>query len=210
MMVAQAGTSGTKGVVYRYYACVRQKKHKCEKKAVSKIKLEDFIVHKTMEFLKDDGVIERLSEKLFELQYTESTLLPKLQEQLKQKEKEIENIVTAVQKGYATEILLKRLSDLEREQKEITDAIAKEQLKAPIFTQDHFKMALYNFRKIDISTQNGKRKIIDTFINSIYLYDDYIKIVYNANGKEEIVPLEELESSTLFSNGAPSKHKPLC
>ena len=156
-----------------------------------------------MEFLKDDGVIERLSEKLFELQYTESTLLPKLQEQLKQKEKEIENIVTAVQKGYATEILLKRLSDLETEQKEITDAIAKEQLKTPIFTQDHFKMALYNFRKIDISTQNGKRKIIDTFINSIYLYDDYMKIVYNANGKEEIVSLEELESSTLFSNGAP-------
>lgn len=207
MMVAQAGTSGTKGVVYRYYACVRQKKHKCEKKAVGKIKLEDFIVHKTMEFLKDDGVIERLSEKLFELQYTESTLLPKLQEQLKQKEKEIENIVNAVQKGYATEILLKRLSDLETEQKEITDAIAKEQLKTPIFTQDHFKMALYNFRKIDISTQNGKRKIIDTFINSIYLYDDYMKIVYNANGKEEIVSLEELESSTLFSNGAPSKRE---
>ena len=62
-------------------------------------------------------------------------------------------------------------------------------------------MALYNFRKIDISTQDGKRKIIDTFINSIYLYDDYMKIVYNANGKEEIVSLE-LESSTLFSNGA--------
>ena len=30
-----------------------------------------------------------------------------------------------------------------------------------------------------------------------------MKIVYNANGKEEIVSLEELESSTLFSNGAP-------
>ncbi len=205
MMVAQAGTSGTKGVVYRYYACVRQKKHKCEKKPVSKTKLEDFIVHKTMEFLKDDGVIERLSEKLYELQYTESTLLPKLQEQLKQKEKEIENIVNAVQKGYATETLLKRLSNLEKERNDINDAIAKEQLKAPIFTQDHFKMALYNFRKIDISTQDGKRKIIDTFINSIYIYDDYMKIVYNANSKEEVVSLEELESSTLFSNGAPKK-----
>ena len=65
-------------------------------------------------------------------------------------------------------------------------------------------MALYNFRKIDISTQDGKRKIIDTFINSIYIYDDYMKIVYNANSKEEVVSLEELESSTLFSNGAPS------
>ena len=38
----------------------------------------------------------------------------------------------------------------------------------------------------------------------------YMKIVYNANSKEEVVSLEELESSTLFSNGAPSKHKPLC
>ena len=157
-----------------------------------------------MEFLKDDGVIERLSEKLFELQYTESTLLPKLQEQLKQKEKEIENIVNAVQKGYATEILLKRLSELEKERNDLNDAIAKEQLKTPIFTQDHFRMALYNFRKIDISTQDGKRKIIDTFINSIYLYDDSMKIVYNANGKEEVISLDELESSTLFSNGAPT------
>ena len=203
MMVAQAGTSGTKSVVYRYYACVRQKKHQCEKKPVSKTKLEDFIVYKTMEFLKDDDIIERLSAKLYELQYTESTILPKLQEQLKQKEKEIENIVNAVQKGYATETLLKRLDGLEKQKREISDVIAKEQLKSPIFSQDHFKMALSNFRKIDITTQEGKRKIIDTFINAIYLYDDHLKIIYNANGKEETISLAELESSTLFSRGAP-------
>ena len=156
-----------------------------------------------MEFLKDDGVIEKLSEKLYELQYTESTVLPKLQEQLKQKKKEIENILNAVQKGYAMETLLKRLDGLEKEKCEINDVIAKEQLKAPIFTQDHFRMALYNFRKIDTTTQEGKRKIIDTFINAIYLYDDHLKIIYNSNGKEEIVSLAELESSTLFSCGAP-------
>ena len=173
------------------------------KETRSKTKLEDFIVYKTMEFLKDDGVIEKLSAKLYELQYTESTILPKLQEQLKQKEKEIENIVNAVQKGYATETLLKRLDGLEKEKREINDAIAKEQLKAPIFTQDHFRMALSNFRKIDITTQEGKRKIIDTFINAIYLYDDHLKIIYNANGKEETGSLAELESSTLFSRGAP-------
>lgn len=72
-----------------------------------------------------------------------------------------------------------------------------------IFSKDHFVMALKNFRKIDVTKQDGKRKIIDAFINSIYLYDDHIKIVYNANGKEEVVALEDLESSTLFSNGAP-------
>ena len=99
------------------------------------------------------------------------------------------------------------MPELEKEQNELNDAIAKEQLKAPIFTQDHFRMALNNFQKIDISTQDGKRKIIDAFINSIYLYDDHMKIVYNANGKEETVSLEELESSTLFSSGTPNNNK---
>lgn len=154
--------------------------------------------------LQTESVIENLAEKLYELQFTESTLLPKLQEQLKQKEKEIENIVNAVQKGFATETLLKRLSELEEEKKGIEDSVAKEQLTAPVFTKEHFIMALHNFRKIDVTKQDGKRKIIDAFINSIYLYDDHMKIVYNANGKEEVVTLEDLESSTLFSSGAPS------
>lgn len=207
MMVAQAGTSATKRVVYRYYACARQKKHLCDKKMVSKTKLENFIVYKTMQMLQTENVIENLAEKLYELQFTESTLLPKLQEQLKQKEKEIKNIVNAVQKGFATETLLKRLSELEEEKKGIEDSVAKEQLTAPVFTKEHFIMALHNFRKIDVTKQDGKRKIIDAFINSIYLYDDHMKIVYNANGKEEVVTLEDLESSTLFSSGAPYKNK---
>ncbi|MBR1677784.1 MAG: recombinase family protein [Clostridia bacterium] len=207
MMVAQAGTSKTKKV-HRYYACVRQKKHLCDKKMVSKTKLEDFIVHKTMTFLQDNDVIERLSELLFKLQYSESTMLPHLEEQLSDKEKEIENIVNAVQKGYATDTLLKRLGELEKQRNEINDSITKEKLKSPIFTQEHFKMALCNFRKIDITKQDGKRKIIDTFINSIFLYDDHLKIVYNGNGKEETITLDELESSTLFSQGAPSQYNP--
>lgn len=210
MMVAQAGTSHMNNKVYRYYACVRQKKHLCDKKMLPKTKLEDYIVYKTMKFIEDDATVERLSEQLYNLQFTESTMIPHLEEQLAEREKEIENIVTAVQKGYATDTLLKRLSELEKLRNEISDAIAKEKLQSPIFTQDHFRMAFHNFRKVDISKQEGKRKIIDTFINAIYVFDDHIKIVYNGNGKEEIVSLEELESSTLFSDGAPNSHRGDC
>lgn len=168
-----------------------------------KDKLEAFVVYKTMEFLQKDDVIELLSEALYNLQFTESTMLPKLEEQLKAKNQEIENIVDAVQKGFATQTLLQRLGELEKERDEISEAIAKEKIKTPIFSKDHFRMALHNFRKIDVSKQGGKRKIIDTFINAIYVGDDDFKIVYNVNGKEEAVKLEELESSTLFSHGAP-------
>lgn len=207
MMVAQAGT-GKKGNVYRYYACVQQKKHKCDKKMLPKEKLENFIIYKTMEFLNDDKTIERLSKMLYDLQRQESTLLPRLLQQVKDKDKEIENIVNAIQKGVSSEALLKRLTKLEEEKSEINVAIAKEQIQNPIFTQDQIAMFLCNFRKIDISKKDGKRKIIDTFINAIYMSDDDLKIIYNSNGKEETITLEELESSTLFSNGAPHGNYP--
>ena len=126
-------------------------------------------------------------------------------QQVKDKDKEIENIVNAIQKGVSSEALLKRLTKLEEEKSEINVAIAKEQIQNPIFTQDQIAMFLCNFRKIDISKKDGKRKIIDTFINAIYMSDDDLKIIYNSNGKEETITLEELESSTLFSNGAPNK-----
>lgn len=97
MMVAQAGTSHT-GKVHRYYACVRQKKHKCDKKILHKEKLENFILckYKTMEMPKEDSVIEELAALLYNLQYNESTILPQLEAQLREKEREIDNIVTAI------------------------------------------------------------------------------------------------------------------
>ena len=92
---------------------------------------------------------------------------------------------------------------LKKKRDEISVSIAKEKIASPIYTQDHFRMGLANYRKIDITKQDGRRKIIDTFINAIFVYDDSLKIVYNGNGKEETISLEELESSTLFSQGAP-------
>ena len=64
-------------------------------------------------------------------------------------------------------------------------------------------MALCNFRKIDIGKLEGRRKLIDTFVNSIFLYDDHLKIIYNGKEKEEAISLEELESSKISQGGQP-------
>ena len=146
----------------------------------------------------------KYNDLLYNLQYNESTVLPQLEQQLKEREKEIENIVNVIQQGVASQALVKRLGELEASKNEISDAIIKEQIQSPTYTQDECRMALTNYRKIDITQQDGKRKIIDTFINAIYVFDDHFKIVYNGNNKEETVSLEALEnSSTLFSSGAP-------
>ena len=85
-------------------------KHKCNKKPLHKEKLENFIVYKTMEILKNDSVIEELSALLYNLQYNESTVLPQLEQQLKEREKEIENIVNVIQQGIASQAYRKASS----------------------------------------------------------------------------------------------------
>ena len=60
-----------------------------------------------------------------------------------------------------------------------------------------------------ITDQEGKRKIIDTFINAIYVYDDSFKIIYNGSGKEGAIGKDVLESSSLFLRGAPEKRQSL-
>lgn len=205
MMVAQAGTSHM-GNVYRYYACVRQKKHKCDKKMLPKEKLENFIVQKTMEVLQNDSVIEELAALLYKIQYSESSLLPQLEQQLREKEREIENIVSAIQRGIASEALERRLNEIEEQKRDIETAIIKEKVQSPVYTKDEYRMALSNYRKIDISRQDGKRKIIDTFINAVYVFDDHLKIIYNGKNKEESISLAALEGSIPISSGAPDKN----
>lgn len=167
--------------VYRYYICNRARKHECDKKKVDKDRIEDFVVAKTMEFLLKDDVVERLVDLLYDLQYEENPVLPRLESQLAERTKEIDNIVTAIQKGVASDALMQRLNELEEAKRALEAEIKKEQAERPLFTKDQFRMALYNFRKIDTTTKEGKARLIETFIDRIYLYDDHIKIIYNIN-----------------------------
>lgn len=98
-----------------------------------KTKIEDYVVYKTMQFLQDDEYIECLSELIYNLQFTESTILPRLEDDLKVKEKEIENILSAVKKVFAQDTLLKELADLEKQRDDISLSIAKEKIECPIF-----------------------------------------------------------------------------
>ena len=148
-----------------------------------------------MEFLLKDDVVERLVDLLYDLQYEENPVLPRLESQLAERTKEIDNIVTAIQKGVASDALMQRLNELEEAKRALEAEIKKEQAERPLFTKDQFRMALYNFRKIDTTTKEGKARLIETFIDRIYLYDDHIKIIYNINGKDEEISLDELESS---------------
>lgn len=102
------------------------------------------------------------------------------------------------------EALLNRITILESDKIKLMESISKEQITNPVYTQEHFLLALKRIRDIDYSSFERKRKLIDTFVNAVYMYDDEIKIVYNANNKEENATLEELFGSNLDTSGSPS------
>ena len=97
---------------------------------------------------------------------------------------------------------------MEERKRNLEIELFEAQTRNPRADKGQILFALYNFRKIDISTQEGKQRLIDGFVNSIYLYDDHFVITYNYKGQSKTVTFEELNSSPLTSKGSPNWNYP--
>lgn len=208
MMIGDSGT-GKKGTVYHYYKCVNAKKtHTCDKKAVGKDFIENAVVRAVMAKIMDDELMEHLSYTLYDLQLQSSTILLALKQQLSDVKDGIERMLDAIQQGVAVADVRNRLEELEARQKELEIEIADEQIKAPLLTQEQILYALTKFRDLDLSTQKGKQVLIDSFVNAVYLYDDYAIITCNYKDGEEKITFEDIENSELGTINEEQKNKP--
>ena len=61
------------------------------------------------------------------------------------------------------------------------------------------------FRNLDISTREGKERLINSFVNSIFLFDDRIVFTCNHKNNESVITLEEIEESGLLDTPKTSK-----
>ncbi len=191
-MVGETGTARNKSV-HRYYKCVNAKKHTCNKKAVRKEWIEDLAVQKALEILHDDTTVDYLVHRIYDLQTGENPRLPRLREQLADVEKRIQNIVQALEQGIIFESTKDRLAALEKERNELSLTIAQEQIKKPFLTKEQIRFGIEKFKDLDISTQEGKQRLIDGFINAIYLYDDRITFTFNYKDGTKTVHFSELK-----------------
>ena len=152
--------------------------------------------------------MEQLSYSLYGLQVQNNTVLPAFQQQLADVEIGIDNMLNAIQQGIVLDSTKKRLSDLENRKKELEIEIAQEQIKRPFLTREFIHFGLTKFRKLDLSTQKGKQTLIDSFVNAIYLFDDYAIITCNYKDGEEKITFEDIENSELGSFIEEQKNKP--
>lgn len=207
MMVGESGHSMT-GRIYQYYRCVHTKKVKtCDKKPVRKDKIEDLVIGEALRILNDKTIVEHLSDRLYEMQGEESAYLKSLRKSFSDTEKSLSNMLRAIEQGIVTESTKARLLELEEEKKKLEGEIAAEQLRYPRMTKEEIAFGIERFAKLDVSTQEGRRKLIDGFINSVYLYDDKVVVNFNGTREARTVSLEDIESSGAAEKPQPKKSR---
>lgn len=145
-----------------------------------------------MDILHDETVISYLTERIYELQSEENPRLPRLREQLADIETKIQNIVKAIEQGIIFDSTKDRLAELEREKSELEVTIVQEQIKKPFLTKEQIRFGIEKFKQLDISSKEGKQRLIDGFINAIYLYDDKITFTFNYKDGTKTVFLSEV------------------
>ena len=145
-----------------------------------------------MDILHDETVISYLTERIYELQSDENPRLPRLREQLADVESKIQNIVKAIEQGIIFDSTKDRLAELEREKSELNVTIVQEQIKKPFLTKEQIRFGIEKFKQLDISSKEGKQRLIDGFINAIYLYEDKITFTFNYKDGTKTVFLSEI------------------
>jgi hypothetical protein len=157
------------------------------------------------------------------LQTKLKTRLPALESQLNQTKKEIDNIMTAIKAGIITKTTKSTLESLEQEQETLEIAIAKEKIARPVISKEQIRFWLNRFAKTDIGNIEQKQRLIDIFVNSIYVYDDKMVVSFNYKDGEICVTFDEInkalakkenpdntndyQGSPLFSAGDPYENR---
>ena len=59
------------------------------------------------------------------------------------------------------------------------------------------------FRKGDVSSTEHQRQIIDTFVNSVYVFDDRVVLNFNFTDDSKTISREEVLGSSAVENAPP-------
>lgn len=206
-MVGDAGT-GKSGTRYYYYACSKYKKHvrECKKKREKKDFIEWYVVEQTLLYVLNPKQMNYLAERVVDVYNKDFN---------DEKIKELENSISAIDKEMDALIDLglksrtdavvrkidKRAEELDLQKQDLSIDLAKLRIANKIkLTKEDIIKWLKSFCEGDLFDMKFRRRIIDTFINSIYLFDDKVVIWYNLKDGKQVSYIETIDAIDEFSD----------
>lgn len=174
-MTGECGV-GKNGQTYSYYKCAdRKHRNTCSKKPEKKDWLEEIVCRYTIQTVLTDESIEQISTRamaIIEKEAAENSVLPQLKESLADAQKRLKNLLDLAEQGIVTESTRERLMSLESQKKDLLARIAREENKKPRLTKERIQFWLESFRQGDIDDPDYRMRVIDTLVNSVFVWDD--------------------------------------
>jgi hypothetical protein len=202
-MVGESG-KGKSGAIFRYYKCPNAKRRKgCSRKAIRKAIVEDFVIEYIRKFLIDDALIKMVAEKLYAVQKQDNSELPILKKELAETGRAADNMLNAIQQGIWGELTKTRLDELQERKTDLEIRIANAEILRNVLTKEQILFWLHQFRKYDFTNEEQRQRLVDTFINALYVFDDKVVFALNYRDGTETVSLSELGCSDLDSFAVP-------
>lgn len=106
--------------------------------------------------------------------------------------KEISNVMTAIKSGIVTKSTKFVLEKLEEEQERLEIFISQKEMKRPIISRKNVETWIMKFAKTELNSHGQRQKIIDVFVNSVYVYGDKMVVFLNYKDWERCVILVSL------------------
>ena len=181
---------------------VKKKRTDCKKKPVRKQWLEDLVVNEVMKVVMDDKAIEAIVSMVMDLQDRENTSLPLYEQQLREAETGIQNLLNAIQQGILTKSTKSRLEELEAAKEDLEIKIANEKIAKPRISPEFVTFWLHKFRKLDVHQQSHRKMLIDAFVNAIYLYDDKLVLTFNYKDGTRTITLDDVKEAAKANTGS--------
>ena len=183
-LVGESGRSRN-GEVHYYYACADKKKsHSCHKKNEKKDPLEEYVVDRTLRFILSPARASRVARAVvaqYKKEFSDSRV-DELARAVSQLEKELNKLVDALIDApkAAHSRIYARMEQLEAQKADLAADLAKLRVAQEIqLTEPEVLAWLKSFHDSDPADPDIQQRIIDTFVNSVYLWEDRIVIFYN-------------------------------
>lgn len=114
-----------------------------------------------------------------------------------------QNVFNAIEQGIITKSTKKRLDELESTKENLETEIAKENISHPLLTKEFLYSWFDGFKNFDVNKLENRKMLIDTFVNSVVLYDDRIDFYFNFKDNVKSLTLSELNTVSDLSSSSP-------
>ena len=183
---------GRHGEQHFYYRCQGRVAGTCEKRTVLRDWIEGLVTQATVDYVLRPDVIQLVADAVMAYQEREaaSARLLSLRADLDANAAARANVMKAIEAGIITITTKERLVELETEAARLSESLALEEASLTKFTREDIVRWIESFRGGDVSSQTFRRKVIDSFVSSVHLKDDHVRVVFNYSGKRNEVDFD--------------------